>query len=304
MKTNKFKSPVYHDLFQRVVVHSLVLTFLILLLYSSLFPITSFALGLILSLCGGVGTYEYGTMAKVRLGYAYRNYSALGSFSFLLISFLAIRWHHLLPHLSLLSWVFLFTWLVVNTFQSRKQALGPMGTTGITLFSMMYVSIPLRLFLNILYGFTHTEEPFLGVWWACFLIAVTKGADIFGYFFGKALGQKKISPEISPNKTVVGFLAGCIGATLISVLFFLQIPTRFNHFIAMPGILIFLGIILGISGFFGDIIESIFKREARMKNSNRLQAVGGMLDTLDSLLLSTPITYVMLAITQTTMFIG
>lgn len=302
MKLKKLKTPLYGDLFQRVVVHSLVLTFLVLLLYSSLFPVTSFALGFILALCGGVGTYEYGTMAKVKLGYAYRTYSAIGSFIFLLTSFLAIRWHF--SHLALLSWVFLFAWLVINIFQSRKQSRGPMETTGITLFSILYVSIPLRLFLNILYGFTHTEEPFLGVWWASFLIAVTKGADIFGYFFGKALGQKKISPEISPNKTVVGFVSGCSGATLISVLFFLQIPTRFNHYITLPGILIFLGVILGISGFFGDIIESIFKREARMKDSNRLQAVGGILDTLDSLLLSTPIVYVMLAITQKTMFIG
>ncbi|WP_284442559.1 phosphatidate cytidylyltransferase [Chlamydia gallinacea] len=304
MKLTKFKTPIYGDLFQRVVVHSLVLTFLVLLLYSSLFPITSLALGFTLALCGSIGTYEYGTMAKVKLGYTHRTYSACGSFIFLLMSFFAIRWHPTFPNLSLLSWVFLFSWLVIHTFQSRKRSPGPIETTGITLFAIMYVSIPLRLFLNILYGFIHTEEPFLGVWWASFLIAVTKGADIFGYFFGKALGQKKISPEISPNKTIVGFVAGCLGATLISILFFLQVPSRFNHYITMPGILIFLGIILGISSFFGDIIESIFKREARMKDSNRLQAVGGVLDTLDSLLLSTPILYVLLAITQKTMFIG
>ncbi|WP_348663716.1 phosphatidate cytidylyltransferase [Chlamydia vaughanii] len=305
MKLGKFKTPFYGDLFQRVVVHSLVLTFLVLLLYSSLFPATSFALGFITALCSGVGTYEYGTMAKAKMSYAFRLYSAVGSFIFVLTSFLAIRWHHVLPEvISVIPWVFVFVWIVINVFKSRKRKCGPLETSGITLFSILYVGVPLRLFLNILYGFIHTTEPFLGIWWACFLIATTKGADIFGYFFGKAFGEKKITPEISPHKTIVGFVSGCLGSTLISVIFFLQIPTRFYAHITMPSILIFLGLIMGISGFFGDIIESIFKRDARIKNSNQLKAVGGMLDTLDSLLLSTPIVYIMLLITQKSMFIG
>ncbi|BAE81604.1 phosphatidate cytidylyltransferase [Chlamydia felis Fe/C-56] len=304
LKLNKFKTPFYGDLFQRVVVHSLVLTFLVLLLYSSLFPITSFALGFISALCSAVGTYEYGTMAKVKMLYAYRLYSAIGSFIFVLTSFIAIRWHHVLPEfISTIPWCFLFAWVVINVFRSRKKTCGPLETSGITLFSMLYVGIPVRLFLQILYGFIHTNEPFLGVWWACFLIATTKGADIFGYFFGKAFGQKKITPVISPHKTVVGFVSGCLGATLISVAFYLQIPSRFSSYITMPSILIVLGLILGISGFFGDIIESIFKRDAKIKNSNQLKAVGGTLDTLDSLLLSTPIVYIMLLITQKSMFL-
>lgn len=305
MNLHKLKTPFYGDLFQRVVVHSLVLTFLVLLLYSSLFPVASLALGFISALCGGVGSYEYSTMAKLKTGYDFRMYSAIGSFLFLFSSFFVIRWHPFLPHyLTIFPWFLVFAWTIGNIFMARKRKCGPLESVGTTLFSILYVSIPLQLFLKILYGFLHTEEPFLGVWLACFLIATTKGADIFGYFFGKAFGRKKITPEISPNKTLTGFLAGCLGSTLIGVVFFLQTPERFAHYISRPSILIVLGIILGISGFFGDIAESIFKRDACIKNSNHLTAVGGMLDTLDSLLLSTPIVYSILAITQPTMFIG
>ncbi|ANH78365.1 phosphatidate cytidylyltransferase [Candidatus Chlamydia sanziniae] len=301
----KFKFPTYGDLFQRVVVHSLALAFLVLLLYSSLFPITSFALGFITAVCGAVGTYEYATMAKVRLHYPFRLFSSLGSFLFLITSFLVIRWDILLlPYVYTVPWTLLFIWIIVGIFKSQRAQVGPLQIVGTTLFSILYVGIPIRLFLHILYGFVHTQEPYLGIWWASFLIAITKGADIFGYFFGKAFGTKKITPQISPNKTITGFVAGCLGATLISFVFFLHIPEHFISYFPLPAILIPLGLILGITGFFGDIVESIFKRDAHVKNSNKLNAIGGMLDTLDSLILSTPIVYLFLLITQAGKFSG
>ena len=72
----KFKPLVYGDLFQRVVVHSLVLTFLVLLLYNSLIPLTSLVLGFIVAICSTVGTYEYSTMAYVKCQYPFK---ALGA---------------------------------------------------------------------------------------------------------------------------------------------------------------------------------------------------------------------------------
>lgn len=295
-----FKTPFHSDLFQRLVVHSIALTFLVLLLYTAFDTTISWILGIFASLCVAVGTYEYATMAKHRLHYPYRVYSAFGSFFFILISFLSIRWGA--P--ALLSWMALFVWIIINVFVSRKHPRGALESSAITLFAIVYVSIPIHLFLHILYGFMHTQVPSLGVWWASFLIATTKGSDIFGYFFGKAFGVKKISPHISPNKTVVGFMFGCLGSILISILFFFHIPQRFPGYVDMPFIIILLGFILGVSGFFGDILESVFKREAKLKNSNHIRAVGGMLDTLDSLLLSAPILYFILSITQQGKFLG
>lgn len=295
----------YGDLFQRVVVHSTILIFLIVLLYSSLFPITSLALGLVAALCGAVATHEYASMAKLKHHYPFQFFSAIGSFIFILMSFFAIRWNSILPDYTLtFSWIFLYVWLIISIFRSRRHECGPLQASGISLFSVLYVAIPVRLFLHILYGFVSTEVPFLGVWWACFLIATTKGADIFGYFFGKAFGSKRISPEISPNKTVVGFISGCLGSVLISWLFFLNIPAHFASNISMPHVIVPLGLTLGIASFFGDITESLFKRDAKIKDSGIIKSIGGMLDILDSLLLSTPIVYTILLITQQGKFVG
>ena len=301
----KFKPLVYGDLFQRVVVHSLVLTFLVLLLYNSLIPLTSLVLGFIVAICSTVGTYEYSTMAYVKCQYPFKTYASLGSFIFIAMSFPTIRWSHLLPeYVSVLPWTFLLIWLVINIFKSRKLSIGPLFVSGITLFSILYVAVPIRLFLRILYGFVNSPEPYLGVWWASFLIATTKGADIFFFFFGKGFGKRKIAPTISPNKTITGFVAGCLGATLISLVFFFQTPENYMSYFPYPALLIPLGMILGVCGFFGDIIESMFKRDAHLKNSNKIQAIGGMLDTLDSLLLSTPLIYLFLRIINIKEFLG
>lgn len=300
LSSHRFKSPFHSDLFQRLVVHSVALTFLIVLLCTALTTITSWTLGVLSALCAGLGSYEFATLAKYKVHYPYRIYSAVGSFLFVFASFLSVRW--LAP--SSLPWVILFLWVTINIFWSHKHPQGAFVNAAITLFTMFYISIPVHLFLRILYGFMHTQVPDLGIWWASFLIATTKGADIFGYFFGKALGKKKISPKISPHKTIVGFVFGCAGALLISLVFFFHIPQRFPGYVNMPTVIILLGGILGVSGFIGDILESVFKREAQVKNSNRMQAVGGMLDTLDSLLFSAPILYFILSLTQSGQFLG
>lgn len=299
-RSNRFKSPFHSDLFQRLVVHSIALTFLILLLCTARATITSWTLGALTALCAAIGSYEYASLAKSRLHYPYRIYSALGSFLFVFASFLSVRWQA--P--SSLPWIILFVWVSINVFVAHRHPQGALACAAQTLFTMVYVSVPVHLFLHILYGFMHTQVPDLGIWWASFLIATTKGADIFGYFFGKALGEKKISPKISPHKTIVGFVFGCLGALLIGIIFFFHIPQRFPGYVNMPFVIICLGGILGVSGFLGDILESVFKREARVKNSNRMQAVGGMLDTLDSLLFSTPILYFILSLTQSGQFLG
>ncbi|CRH57340.1 phosphatidate cytidylyltransferase [Chlamydia trachomatis] len=293
------------DLCQRLVVHSILLTFLVILLCTSLYPSSAFIVGLLSSACAALGTYEMGAMVRIKFPFSFTRYSALGSAIFIALTCLTARCKMCFPeHIDLLPWFFLFFWTIRLVFKSCHYKLGPIGSTGLALFCMLYVSVPIRLFLHILYGFVHTDTPFVGIWWAIFLIATTKSSDIFGYFFGKAFGKKRIAPVISPNKTVVGFIAGCCGSILVSLLFYSHLPKAFADQIAVPWILIALGTVLGVSGFFGDIIESTFKRDAQIKNSSDLESIGGMLDVLDSLLLSTPIVYAILLITQNRTFLG
>ena len=109
--------------------------------------------------------------------------------------------------------------------------------------------------------------------------------DSFSYIFGKWIGGKKIAPSISPNKTYAGLIGG-----LISTVFFIFLFNKFIFPLTIIDQCVFV-IILNIVGFFGDIFESSLKRRVNIKDSSRLlMGHGGMLDRLDSLILTTPVT--------------
>ncbi|MFC1550165.1 phosphatidate cytidylyltransferase [Candidatus Neomarinimicrobiota bacterium] len=114
--------------------------------------------------------------------------------------------------------------------------------------------------------------------------------DSVAYAAGKLWGKKKIYPEVSPNKTVVGTVGGIFGALFTIVVLnqigFLGILFSWTH------ILIFT-LIIGVFGQTGDFVESLFKRDAGIKDSGKLlMGHGGVLDRFDSLLLASPLTFI------------
>jgi phosphatidate cytidylyltransferase len=128
---------------------------------------------------------------------------------------------------------------------------------------------------------------------ACFYaILVSKGSDICAYFTGKAFGRTKLIPSISPGKTVAGFTGGLVGAVLITAAFSAWTPlgTALPMKFSAP-----VGIILGLISIAGDLVESLFKRSAELKDSARLlPTFGGILDVIDSVLTAAPATYYIL----------
>ncbi|MBN1521143.1 MAG: phosphatidate cytidylyltransferase [Candidatus Aureabacteria bacterium] len=119
------------------------------------------------------------------------------------------------------------------------------------------------------------------------LIVTTKATDIFAYFSGKTVGNIRLCPRISPNKTVEGALGGFAGAIIASVVFksfFLQ-SLNIRH-------AVIAGILIGIIGQLGDLAESLLKRDADVKDSSqRLPGLGGILDVLDSIFFTAPVMY-------------
>ena len=107
------------------------------------------------------------------------------------------------------------------------------------------------------------------------------------------IGRHKMIPRISPGKTWEGFAGAILVSTLASLLFVQFLGQK------MPGMnwthAVILGVVLGICAVVGDLIESLFKREAGAKDSGRFfPGIGGMLDLLDSLLFNAPIMYLYL----------
>lgn len=123
--------------------------------------------------------------------------------------------------------------------------------------------------------------------WIFMILIVTYIGDGAAYFVGSNLGKHRISPLLSPKKTVEGAIGGLLGAILAiyacTYTFFAQINGSQALWIAL---------VLGISGQIGDMVESLIKRSVDVKDSgNLLPGHGGILDRIDSILFAGPMGY-------------
>lgn len=132
--------------------------------------------------------------------------------------------------------------------------------------------------------------------WVFFILLATVASDTAAFFIGRAVGRHKLAPHISPNKTWEGAIAGVIGAVIFSLLFTppeLFALTNPLHIQGLSyGEAILLGALVSIFGQFGDLTESLLKRNARVKDSGSLfPGHGGVLDRLDSIIFAGVVVY-------------
>jgi len=117
-----------------------------------------------------------------------------------------------------------------------------------------------------------------------FLLFMTQLNDVCQYMWGKMLGKRKIIPKVSPNKTWEGFIGGISSVTIISG-FLAPALTPLDW---MQGLI--AGLIIGVSGFFGDVVISSVKRDLQIKDSgNLIPGHGGLLDRMDSIIYTAPL---------------
>ncbi len=125
-----------------------------------------------------------------------------------------------------------------------------------------------------------------GVWILTIFLA-TWICDSAAYFVGSRFGKRKLSPNISPNKTIEGAVGGLFGSLLTTVGVRYLFPEHLGWEQAIT-----LGIIIGLLGQMSDLLESLFKRDAGVKDASAiLPGHGGVLDRFDSELLVAPVIY-------------
>ncbi|MFN3579112.1 MAG: phosphatidate cytidylyltransferase [Pseudomonas sp.] len=117
-----------------------------------------------------------------------------------------------------------------------------------------------------------------------YLVFLTQFNDVAQYIWGKTLGERKIVPAISPNKTWAGFLGGVATTTLLGAVLALWL-TPLNFWQGL-----FAGALIGVAGFVGDLTVSAVKRDLCIKDTGRLiPGHGGILDRIDSLMYTAPL---------------
>jgi phosphatidate cytidylyltransferase len=179
--------------------------------------------------------------------------------------------------------------LCLRQFFSRSNTAGIIAIST-TLFGLMYVPWLLNFIqkINFFQGLGVN-----GKYYVLYFILVTKFSDTGAYAVGSLIGRHKMIPRISPGKTWEGFGGAIAVSTLASVLFAYFFRDKL---VGMNWIhAVILGVVLSVCAVVGDLIESLFKREAGVKDSGHLfPGIGGILDLLDSLLFNAPIMYLYL----------
>jgi len=139
--------------------------------------------------------------------------------------------------------------------------------------------------------------PQTGIFLMVFALVAVVLCDAGAYFAGRAWGKRKLAPEISPNKSIEGALGGIIlGVLAVLLTKFLFDLYRPDWSAALPwSMAIFFGFVLCIVGIVGDLVESLLKRDAEVKDTGAiLPGMGGMLDRIDAHLLGLPTMYYMM----------
>lgn len=161
----------------------------------------------------------------------------------------------------------------------------PMSNIATTILGIVYVTLPLSLMMYIpLFLGGNTWQP----WYFLFYLFIVWANDVFAYLVGITMGKHRLCERISPKKSWEGFFGGIIGAIGVGALGAYFLDGRYEIWIGLAAI-------IAITGVLGDLVESMFKREAGIKDSgNIMPGHGGVLDRFDALLISAPFAFIFL----------
>jgi phosphatidate cytidylyltransferase len=139
--------------------------------------------------------------------------------------------------------------------------------------------------------------PGTGIFLLILTLTIVVWCDAGAYFAGRAYGKRKLAPTVSPGKTVEGaaggVLAGVAGGLAAKGVFDLFWP-ELSHFLGWTAVLV-LGFPIAVVAILGDLVESLLKRDAHVKDAGSLlPGMGGVLDRIDSPLLGIPVMYYLL----------
>ncbi|MBS3798658.1 MULTISPECIES: phosphatidate cytidylyltransferase [unclassified Pseudoalteromonas] len=204
----------------------------------------------------------------------------------------------MLPDINYVFTLALAWWIVATILVVRYPKFSDAWSQGYLMrgISGVLTLAPLWLALCVLRSANYDESSQFGSYLILAVLGIVWCADIGAYFSGKNFGKHKLMPKVSPNKTIEGFVGGLLSAAIFVL--------AFCYFKGVePGMwapYALMAVIVAAFSAVGDLLESMFKRQAGMKDSGKcLPGHGGILDRIDSLTAAAPIFVVFYAWTMT-----
>lgn len=275
------------NLSQRLVVGTIALIVALFAIYVSFQPLLGLFFPSLIATMNAFALWEFYQIAKAKDYQPQVKTGIFYSMLFMAIFFIATQQTSLaaLPGLVL---VLALAHIMGAYFKSGTQ---PLLNISVTTFGIFYLTLPLASLIGINYLFmaSSTQD---GRLWLLYLMLITKLTDIGAYFFGKKYGKNKLAPYISPAKTWEGTFGGLAVALSSSFLFYLvvyltpSIPMQLTLWQSL-----LFGMVIALVSQFGDLAESLLKRDGGIKDSNQLPGVGGILDMVDSIIFTGPLLY-------------
>jgi phosphatidate cytidylyltransferase len=245
----------------------------------------------LLALLAAGGAAETGLLLQARGIRVSKRYLALGGFLHVLA---IVPWPGL-EELDL-SLLILVIWILVPALRGVLSDRGSrvVGEMSATALGLMYIPFLLGWLVRLRTIPDHSPPEALYAVLA--VVLATKSSDVFAYLSGVVAGRHRAVPRISPGKTWEGYAGGLLGCVLVSIVLFRVIPAG-EMLVPSWGGLAVLVLAMALLGPLGDLMESVLKRAAGVKDSGHLlPEFGGVLDVVDSLAVVAPAAYVVLVL--------
>lgn len=258
----------------RILVSIIAIPAIIAVTYFGKVPFLIFVLAISL-----MAFYEFTLMLRKKNSYV--NFLM----GFIAVGFLILNQYFPMMNTYSFFIIWLVVLLIIELFRNKESALSNLGAT---LLSVMFLGLFGSSLLGIREFYSIDDEFYVNGGYLIISVMVTIWVcDSAAFFGGTALGKHKLFPRVSPNKSWEGAIFGFVFAIITMVIAKFVVL----NFLEWKDVFI-IGLIVGIIGQIGDLVESLIKRDAGVKDSSALiPGHGGIFDRFDSLLFSAPVIY-------------
>jgi phosphatidate cytidylyltransferase len=181
----------------------------------------------------------------------------------------------------------------------RAEMSSAYAAAAASVFAFAYIALPMAMLVQL-------RQQIAGAFWLLYLLLVVWAGDIFAYFVGRSLGRHLMAPRVSPKKTWEGAAASVAASLTVASLLFTY-ALQISSFLLRVGLIerrdglfglekpewwpiVLLTLAVNVAAQLGDLVESLIKRGAGVKDSGTiLPGHGGMLDRIDALLFAVPV---------------